>query len=60
MAARKGRDPTRVSWQITDGIRVHPEFDVFEKTVTQSSDAEFLCLAITLVYWFDGSRITAR
>ncbi len=39
---------------------MHPEFDVFEKTVTQSSDAEFLCLAITLVYWFDGSRITAR
>ena len=35
---------------ITEWIRSHPELTVFDKVVTQSSDAEFHCLAITLFY----------
>jgi len=36
--------------RITDWIRLHPDYEVFDKIVTQSSDAEFHCLAITLFY----------
>ena len=35
---------------ITDWIRLHPEYEIFDKIVTQSSDAEFHCLAITVFY----------
>lgn len=59
-SATKARERGFLGETITDWIRVHPEFEVFEKIVTQSSDAEFHCLAITLVYRFDGSAATAR
>lgn len=59
-AATKARERGFLGETITDWIRLHAELDVFEKIVTQSSDAEFHCLAITLVYWFDGSPTTAR
>lgn len=35
---------------ITDWIRRHPDYEIIDKIVTQSSDAEFHCLAITLLY----------
>jgi hypothetical protein len=35
---------------ITEWIRAHREYAVFDKIVTQSSDAEFHCLAITVFY----------
>ena len=57
-SATKARDREFLGETITDWIRVHPELDVFEKIVTQSSDSEFHCLAITLVYRFDESATT--
>lgn len=50
-AATKAREREFLGETITDWIRTHPEFEVFDKIVTQSSDAEFHCLAITLAYY---------
>jgi len=52
-SATKARERDVLGETITDWIRIHPELDVFDKIVTQSSDSEFHCLAVTLVYWFD-------
>ena len=49
-SATKARDRESLGESITEWIRTHPEFEVFEKIVTQSSDAEFHCLAITVFY----------
>lgn len=49
-SATKAKDREYLGETITDWIRTHPELEVFEKIVTQSSDAEFHCVAITLVY----------
>lgn len=35
---------------VTDWIRAHPEIEVFDKIVTQTSDREFHCLCITLFF----------
>jgi hypothetical protein len=51
-SATKAKEREYLGEKITDWIRTHPEFEVFEKIVTQSSDAEFHCLAITLVFRF--------
>lgn len=53
-SATKARDREVLGEAITDWLRLHPEYDVFEKIVTQSSDAEFHCLAITLFYRFSS------
>jgi hypothetical protein len=37
--------------QITDWIAAHSDLVLVDATVTQSSDAEFHCLAITITYW---------
>lgn len=49
-SATKARDRESLGESITDWIRLHPEYEVFDKIVTQSSDAEFHCLAITVFY----------
>ncbi len=49
-SATKARDRELLGETITDWIRGHPEHEIFEKIVTQSSDAEFHCLAITVFY----------
>lgn len=49
-SATKARDREILGEAITDWIRTHPEYEVFDKIVTQSSDAEFHCLAITVFY----------
>jgi hypothetical protein len=49
-SATKARDRESLGETITDWIRNHPELEVFDKIVTQSSDAEFHCLAITVFY----------
>ena len=51
-SATKARDRESLGEAITDWIRLHPEFELFDKIVTQSSDAEFHCLAITVFYRF--------
>ena len=49
-SATKARDRELLGETITDWIRTHPEYEIFDNVVTQSSDAEFHCLAITLLY----------
>ena len=49
-SATKARERELLGERITDWIRQHPELGVFDKIVTQSSDAEFHCLAITVFY----------
>ena len=53
-SATKARDRDYLGETVTDWIRTHPECEVFDKIVTQSSDAEFHCLAITVLYRFDA------
>lgn len=50
-SATKARDRDYLGEVITDWMRSHPAYQVFDKVVTQSSDAEFHCLTITLLYW---------
>lgn len=52
-SATKAKDREFLGETITDWIRSHPEFDIMDKVITQSSDAEFHCLAITILYRFD-------
>ena len=49
-SATKARDREVLGDVITEWIRSHPDCEVFDKIVTQSSDAEFHCLAITVFY----------
>lgn len=49
-SATKARDRESLGETITEWIRTHPENEIIDKIVTQSSDAEFHCLAITLAY----------
>jgi hypothetical protein len=39
--------------KVTAWLRAHPNVQVTDTIVTQSSDAAFHCLAITLFYWED-------
>ncbi|MEO8845474.1 MAG: hypothetical protein ABI591_24460 [Kofleriaceae bacterium] len=52
-SATKAREREFLGETITDWIRTHPECEVFERIVTQSSDSEFHCLAITVFFRFD-------
>lgn len=54
-AATKAKEREFLGETITDWIRTHPPYEVFEKIVTQSSDSEFHCLTIT-VFYRDASR----
>jgi hypothetical protein len=49
-SATKAREREYLGETITDWIRTHPEYEIFGKIVTQSSDAEYHCLAITLFF----------
>jgi folate-dependent tRNA-U54 methylase TrmFO/GidA len=40
--------------KITDWITNHPNCEVRDAVVTQSSDEAFHCIAITLFYWEDA------
>jgi folate-dependent tRNA-U54 methylase TrmFO/GidA len=44
------RDRDQLSERITNWLREHPDLEVVDKVVTQSSDKEFHCLSITLFY----------
>ena len=37
--------------KVTEWIRTHPESEIVDTVVTQSSDEAFHCIAITLFYW---------
>jgi hypothetical protein len=49
-SATKARDRERLGETITEWIRKQGELDIVDYSVTQSSDKEFHCLAITLFY----------
>jgi len=49
-SATKARDRESLGETITDWIRKHPDYEIFDKIVTQSSDSAYHCLAITVFY----------
>jgi hypothetical protein len=44
------QDRERLGDKVTDWLAVHPKHEIADMVVTQSSDAEFHCIAITLFY----------
>lgn len=52
-SATKARDREELSHKITSWLRANSGVRVVDKIVTQSSDREFHCLAITLFYQED-------
>lgn len=44
------RDRDQMGESITRWLAEHPEVEVVDRTVTQSSDSEFHCLTITLFF----------
>lgn len=54
-SATKAREREFLGETITDWLRTHPEYEVFDRIVTQTSDAEYHCLAITIFYRFPRS-----
>ena len=49
-SATKARDREVLGERVTEWLRGHPELEIADKVITQSSDNEFHCLAITLFY----------
>jgi hypothetical protein len=41
----------RLGETITEWMKANPQYEVREMVVTQSSDAAFHCLAITVFFW---------
>jgi hypothetical protein len=44
------RDRDGLSDRITTWLREHPEMEIVDKVVTQSSDKEFHCLSLTFFF----------
>jgi hypothetical protein len=44
-------DRERLGESVTAWLAAHPELKVTQMVVTQSSDAAFHCIAITVFYW---------
>lgn len=57
-SATKAHDRQGLGEKITDWLRTHPECEVVDTVVTQSSDEAFHCLAVTLFYY--DSTVAAR
>jgi hypothetical protein len=51
-SATKARDREVVGELITEWIRSNPQYQPFDKVVLQSSDAEFHCLTIVLLFHY--------
>lgn len=49
-SATKARDRSFLGDRMTSWLEHHPEVEVVDTVVTQSSDSEFHCLSITLFY----------
>lgn len=49
-SATKARDRESLGERMTDWMHNHPEIDIVDTVVTQSSDREFHCVSITLFY----------
>ena len=48
--ATKARDRSQLGEVITEWIQSHPQVELVDKVVLQSSDAEFHCLTIVLLF----------
>ena len=46
-------DRERLGEKVTAWIQSHPQFEICEVVITQSSDEAFHCIAITVFYWED-------
>lgn len=49
-SATKQRDRDYLGEIVTDWLRAHPNAEIVDKVVTQSSDSEFHCVTITLFF----------
>jgi len=49
-SATKSWDRGQLGELITTWIRSHPDYEIVDKVITQSSDRAFHCLTITLFY----------
>jgi hypothetical protein len=49
-SATKAKEREDLGTQVTRWLRAHPQAQVVDKVVTQSSDREFHCLTITLFF----------
>jgi len=52
----KARDREHVGEDITRWRRDHPEYEIVDKLIRQSSDREFHCLSIVFFYRDGGGR----
>lgn len=50
-SATKAKEREELGTVITRWLREHPEYEILDKIVTQSSDREFHCLTLTLFYY---------
>jgi hypothetical protein len=48
--ATKAKDREALGDAVTRWLRDNPDIRIIERTVTQSSDSQFHCLTITLLY----------
>jgi len=48
-SATKARDRESLGERASEWLRLHPEIQVIDKVVAQSSDREFHCLSIVLI-----------
>ena len=49
-SATMAQERDRLGERITEWLREHPDYEVVDTVVTQSSDEAFHCLVITLFY----------
>lgn len=49
-SATKWQDREVLGEKVTEWIRARPSLRIIDTVVTQSSDAEFHCITITLIY----------
>ncbi len=49
-SATKAREREELGETVTYWIRQHPELQIINKKITQSSDSEFHCLTVTVFY----------
>ena len=50
-SATKFADRDLLGDRVTHWLREHPDLELVDMVVTQSSDAEFHCVTITVLYW---------
>jgi hypothetical protein len=54
-SATMAPDRDQLGEKVTAWMREHPHVRVVDTIVTQSSDAAFHCLAITIFFWDEGA-----